>query len=156
MRMLAMSMSTSIERDRTFAGFRGIRHRTDDAARLGHLRFGRREDAVGELDLRGMDRPFAFIAEHRGAFRRRDEAIRIVKIPERPIDGAQTIGTASHQHARLRRMPLIGPIIGAVAGLVLVREHAIIRIDTANDRGARACRRGIVSDPEGHRFEPLA
>ncbi|TPV97932.1 MAG: hypothetical protein USCAAHI_02641 [Beijerinckiaceae bacterium] len=53
-------------------------------------------------------------------------------------------------------MPLIGPVISTVAGGVLVREHAVIRVDAADHRGARARRGGIIGDPEGHRLEAPA
>ena len=92
----------AVERDRALAFLGGLGHRLENAAGLGHFRLGRREHLIGQLDLRRMDRPLAFIAQHHGALGRRDIAVGIAKVAERSIDRAQAIGAARDHHARLR------------------------------------------------------
>ena len=63
----------------------GRLHRRQDLARLGHGRFGRGEDLVGQRHLLGVDRPFADHAQRRRPPRLRPEALVIAEIAERPV-----------------------------------------------------------------------
>jgi hypothetical protein len=71
------------------------------------------------------------------ALRRGLVTFRIVEIAEGAVDRAQAIGSTGDHHARLRRVPLVHPVIVAVAALVLVGQDA------------------VVGDAEGHGLEAL-
>ena len=68
---------------------------------------GRREHLVGELDLRGMDRPLAFDAESGGALGAGRVACRIGEVAERAVDRTQAVGAAGDRHARQGEVPLV-------------------------------------------------
>ena len=60
-------------------------------------------DLVGELDLRGMDRPLALDAERGAAACGGLVAFGIVDVAERAVDRTQAVGAAGDRHARQRR-----------------------------------------------------
>ena len=99
----------------------------------------RREHRVGELDLRGMDRPLALDAERRCALGARRVAIGIGEVAERAVDRAQAVGAAGDRHARQREVPLVAGVVG---------------VQAADDDGARLVEGGVVGDAEVHRLEP--
>src|SRR5688572_21554300 len=76
---------SAIERDRTAAFLLRLCHRFQDAPRLGDFGFARGEKLVGERDLAGMDRPFAFAAEDTGAVAAGAIAVRIGEVAERSV-----------------------------------------------------------------------
>ena len=88
-----------------------------------------------------MDRPFAFDAKGCGAACAVSVALRIRKITERPIDGAQAIGAAGDGHPAEGCVPLVAGIIG---------------VQAADIDGAGAHRRRIVGDTEMHCLEAAA
>ena len=102
-----------------------------------------------------MDRPLAFIAEHGRPLRGGDIAVGIVEIAEGPVDRTQAIGATGDHHARLRCVPLIGPVVVAFALFVLVGENAVVRVHAADDSRARTGGGGVVGDAEGHGLQPL-
>ena len=99
---------------------------------------GRREHLVGELDLRGMDRPLALDAERGGALGARRVAFRIGEVAERTVDRTQAVGAAGDRHARQREVPLVARIVG---------------VEAADDDGARLVEGGVVGDAEVHGLE---
>src|SRR5258708_8376799 len=66
----------------------------DDAASASNLLRRRREDVVGQADLRGMDRPFSLDTERCCAARSGEKAFRVRDVPKRTIDCADTLRTA--------------------------------------------------------------
>ena len=90
------------------------------------------------LDLRRMNRPLAFIPQRSHAPCCRQVTLGILEIAIRPVDRPQSIGATGDQDAHLRRVPGIGLVIFAFALCIGIGQHAVFRMQPANDRGACA------------------
>src|SRR5690606_24243842 len=101
----------AIQRCCTLALLLGLTKGNDGALRLVHFSRSWREYFVGHGDLRRMDRPFAFETKSGNTACRGLVAFRIVNAAKRTVDRAQTVCTASHEHARQRSMPLVARIV---------------------------------------------
>ena len=66
--------------------------------------------SLASVDLRGVDRPLALVAEHGGAARGGEVALGIVEVAERPVDRAQPVGAAGDRDPRQRVVPLVAPV----------------------------------------------
>src|SRR5579885_3122868 len=88
-----------------------------------------------------MDGPLAFVSQRRGAAGGGLVALRIVEVAERPVDGADAVGAAGDHHALQGRVPLIA---------------RIIRIEAADDDGARPAGSGKIGNAEMQRLETPA
>src|ERR671912_315592 len=86
-----------------------------------------------------MDRPLPFNAEGGSTAGSRGVAVRILKIAKGAIDGTESIGPASDDHAGERRMPLV---------------TGIVRVQSADIDGTRPAARRIVGNAEMHGLEP--
>ena len=116
----------------------GLLHRGDDPARARDQLLVGREDAVGQLDLVGVDRPLALEAEHRGAAGRGEVAVGVVEVAERPVDRPQPVGAAGDRDAGQRVVPLVAPVELARTVLARVGEHRVAAVRAA-DRGVWLC-----------------
>src|SRR6476469_8012806 len=65
------------------------------------------EHLVGQRYLGRMDGPFALDAQGSTPPGSRGITLRVLEVPERAIDGAKAVGSASHHHSRQSCMPLI-------------------------------------------------
>ena len=80
---------TAIERHSTLAILLGLFHSLEDPLGLGHFLLGRAVDLVGEIDLAGMNGPFALTTQRRGAVGLSAIAVSIPEVAERAVDRAQ-------------------------------------------------------------------
>ena len=95
----------------------------------------RREDPIGQLDLRGVDGPLALVAEGGGPTGAVQEAVGVVEVAERAVDGPDAVGPTGHQHPGEAVVPLVA---------------RIVRVQAADVGGAGPAARGIVGHAEVH------
>ena len=88
-----------------------------------------------------MDGPFPLVAQGGGPSGAEQVPVRVVEVPERPVDGTQTVGPAGHQYPRQGRVPLVPRIVG---------------VEAADDHRAGPTTRCVVGHAEVHGLETVA
>ena len=95
-----------------------------------------------------MDRPLAFAAEGRGTHSLCLVTVGIGKIAEGSVDWTKAVSTRHYDHLGDRVVPHVTPVDVTIAVGVGIGEDRIIGIGSANYRGPRLGRRGVVGNAE--------
>ncbi len=90
---------TAIQAHRPSAFRRRLLHRFDNATGTLDLLLTWRVDLIGQFNLGWVDRPLALPAQRGKSPRHCKKSLWITEIPERTIDGPQTVGPTGHNHA---------------------------------------------------------
>ncbi len=145
----------AVQRRRAGAGAVCVLHGGEDRLGALELLLRRCEDRVAEFDLARMDRPFAFAAEDRGAVGLGAEAVGILVIAERPVDGDEAMRPRRLNEPKQRIVPEVVPVPLARACCVLVGQHHIVGVAAADIRRAHALRRRVIRRAEMQRLHAL-
>mmetsp|Transcript_55358 Transcript_55358/g.132223 ORF Transcript_55358/g.132223 Transcript_55358/m.132223 type:complete len:217 (+) Transcript_55358:130-780(+) len=115
----------------------GLLHRFQNTSGLLHFSFPRAENLVRQSHLAGMDRPFSLHAQGSSTFALSLVAVGVRDVAERPVNGSKAVGTCCHHNPRHGVVPGVPPkeVSGLVA--VLVCQHPIELVRSANVCGSR-------------------